>query len=119
MNLTQQLLQISAKLYQHLTNLPSEDEREDYIEKIDHLLEERGQCMEAIKNEGFQYDSSNKSHAMLAELDKGIRERLNKVFELIKSDLKELQNSKKNERQYINPYSNIEVMDGRYYDQKK
>jgi flagellar protein FliT len=119
MDLTQQLLQVSAKLYQHITNLPADNEREKYIEKINSLLDERGHFMEALKREGFQYDSSNKAHAMLSELDKGIRDRLNKVLDSIRLDLKDLQNSKKSERQYINPYANIEVMDGRYYDRKK
>ncbi|HEY4624082.1 MAG TPA: flagellar protein FliT, partial [Solibacillus sp.] len=32
--------------------------------------------------------------------------------------LKDLQNAKKNEKQYLNPYSSVQVMDGRYYDKK-
>ena len=114
----QHLLQVSAKLYQHLTHLPKEAEREEYIEKVNGLLGERGEVMEQIKSVGFIFDNENKSHVMLAELDKGIRERLDKVMKVIQLDLKDLQNAKKNEKQYMNPYSEIATMDGRYYDKK-
>ena len=114
----QKLLQVSAKLYQHLTHLPQENERDAYIEKVNGFLDERGQVMEQLKSGGFIFDSENKSHVMLAELDKGIRERLDKVMKVIQLDLKDLQNTKKNEKQYMNPYANIQVMDGRYYDKK-
>lgn len=113
------LLQISAKLYQHLINLPEEEKRDSYIEKIHSLLDERGILMEHINKDGFQFDAQNQSHVMLAELDKGIRERLSTVMKSIQKDLKDLQNSKKNEQQYINPYASVQVMDGRYYDRKK
>jgi len=118
MDNSQQLLQVSAKLYQHLTHLPQENERDAYIEKVNGFLDERGQVMEQLKSGGFIFDSENKSHVMLAELDKGIRERLNNVMDLIKSDLRELQVAKKNEKQYLDPYSSVAVMDGRYYDKK-
>ncbi|MBD8031479.1 MULTISPECIES: flagellar protein FliT [Solibacillus] len=114
----QQLLQVSAKLYQHLASLPEEEKRDEYIEKINSLLDERGLIMEHLLLNHFVLDINNKSHAMLAELDKGIRERLNKVMKVIQNDLKGLQNAKKHEQQYMNPYANVQVMDGRYYDKK-
>lgn len=114
-----QLLQVSAKLYQHLTNTPKAEKRDEYIEKINSLLDERGQLIERMENDGFEMDQTNQSHLMLLELDKGIQERLGKVMKTIQEDLKTLQITKKNEKQYTNPYSEIQVMDGRYYDKKK
>lgn len=115
----QQLLQISAKLYQHLAVLPEGEQRDAYIEKTNNLLDERGIIIGKMQHDGFQVDMRQKSHAMLVELDKGIRERLNSTMKVIKKDLKELQYSKKHEQQYMNPYANVQVMDGRYYDKKK
>ncbi|WP_042471143.1 flagellar protein FliT [Bacillus ndiopicus] len=119
MDKLQQLLQVSAKLYQHLTEISSGEERDEYIEQIDSLLEERGACMQGLLADGFKFDSANRAHQMLAELDKGIRERLNKVMEAVKEDMKDLNNAKKNEKQYINPYASVSTMDGRYYDNKQ
>ena len=118
MDYTQQLLQVSAKLNQHLTDIPSEESRDVYIEKINILLDERGVIIDTLQQNGFQIESGNKLHGMLVELDNGIRERLKKVMKVIQQDLKDLQNAKKNEKQYLNPYSEIAVMDGRYYDKK-
>lgn len=114
----QQLLQLSAKLYEHLNNVPNGEERESYIEKINVLLDERGVIIEALAEAGFKYDPSQKMHSTLAELDKGINARLNKVLVNVKNDLKNLQKSKKNESQYMNPYAQVRTMDGTYYDKK-
>lgn len=40
-------------------------------------------------------------------------------MEVIKMDMKNLQKTKKHEKQYVNPYANVQVMDGMYYDKKK
>ena len=119
MNNQQQLLQLSAKLYQLLEDVPKGEEREAFLEEIDRLLEERGQVLEALRDENYQFDQENKVHGMLVELDKGIRERLDLVMQAVKKDMKNLQVAKQKEKQYINPYSSVRVIDGKYYDKKK
>ncbi len=115
----QQLLQVSAKLFKHLTDIPKGEERSTYIDEINQMLDERGSLIEKLRQEGFVMASDNKLHETLAQLDKGIRERLDIVMLAVKQDMKDLQNSKKNEKQYMNPYSSVQVMDGMYYDKKK
>lgn len=119
-DMEQQLLQISAKLYQQLCITPSAtEERDDFFKEVDRLLEERGKLIESIRVQQIQLDFSSKNKAILIELDKGILERLQNVMGLVKNDLKTLQVSKKKKEQYINPYSSVHVMDGKYYDRKK
>lgn len=113
------LLKISAELYQYLAEIPKSEDRDKYIEEINRQLDERGLVVENLRHKGFTIDASNKTHIMLVELDKGIRERMNSILEEIKSDMKDIQNQKKNEKQYMNPYSDVRVMDGMYYDKKK
>lgn len=117
----QQLLQISAKLYKHLTvtDIPTGDERTVYIDEINHMLDARGNLIDKLRQDEFVIESDNKLHETLVQLDKGIRERLEIVMQAVKQDMKDLQNSKKNEKQYMNPYSSVQVMDGMYYDKKK
>lgn len=118
-NEIQQLLQISANLYAKLAENPAKELRDDYIEEVNDLLDTRSKVIEQLIEQGFEYNSTEKSHAMLFELDKGIRERLQNVMIDIKKNLKELQNAKKNEQQYTNPYGHVQTMDGMYYDRKK
>lgn len=115
----QEVLQVSAQLYELLGNIPKDEARDSFIEKVNELLDLRGVEVEALAELGFSMDPTNESHVLLAELDKGIKTRLNNVMNAIKQDMKNLQNSKKNEQQYMNPYSEVRVMDGMYYDKKK
>lgn len=119
MQSVKQLLQISERLYKLLGNIPSNEERNEYIEQIHQLLDQRKISIDMVVDEGFRFDEQNQMHCILKELDKGISDRLRKVMDLIKRDMANLQNAKKNEIQYYNPYADVRVMDGMYYDKKK
>ncbi|MER2105295.1 MAG: flagellar protein FliT [Solibacillus sp.] len=115
----QALLQISAKLYDKLTTVPEDDVRNGFIEEIEATLDERGILTQQLSDAGFAYDETNKLHRTLFELDKGIRERLERVLQSVKQDMKDLQATKKSEQPYMNPYGHVQTMDGMYYDKKK
>jgi flagellar protein FliT len=112
-------LQISAQLYKHLTTVPVGEERSEYIKKINDLLDQRGEAINALQQSDFKYDENNNIHQTLFELDKGIQLRLKLVMDEVKNDIKELNNTKKNERHYIDPYEDLRTIEGRYYDGKK
>lgn len=115
----QTVLQVSARLYELLGNAPKDEDREDFITKVNELLDQRGVEITKLQEMGFAMDTADETHILLVELDKGIINRLNAVMNEVKQDMKNLQNSKKNEQQYMNPYSDVRVMDGMYYDKKK
>lgn len=119
MDLIQQLLQVSAKLYKHLSAFPSGEERTEYIDEVNGLLDERGILVKQLREQNFQYDETDETHVTLYKLDKGIRERLDLLFNEVKADLKKFNDTKKYEKQYINPYASVQAMDGRYYDKRK
>lgn len=54
----------------------------------------------------------------LLELDKGIKERMAKVLHVIKEDLKDLQQKKKHQSSYSNPYAATQVIEGMFFDNK-
>lgn len=115
----QQVLQTSAQLFSLLGETAKIEERDAFIETIHQKLELRRQAINELVNVGFVFDPTNKLHVTLKELDKGIQERLQNILQLIKEDLRVVQNTKKSENQYSNPYSNVQTMDGMYYDKKK
>lgn len=88
MDLIQQLLQVSAKLYKHLSAFPSGEERTEYIDEVNGLLDERGTLVKQLREQNFQYDETDETHVTLYKLDKGIRERLDLLFNEVKADLK-------------------------------
>lgn len=119
MALEQQLLQVSAKLFQHLGNVVQSEERDAFLKTVDELMGERGQLISLLQEENIPLTDTNSQHALLKELDKGIQERLKSIMAELKKDMKTVQTAKKSEVQYNNPYASVRVMDGRYYDQKK
>ncbi|MFJ7889397.1 flagellar protein FliT [Lysinibacillus xylanilyticus] len=118
MQLIDQLLQVSANLFKLLGDSPNGEERDEYIDNINSMLDKRGTIIEALIQEGFHLDEQNRIHGTLLELDNGIKERLVAVMNAVKQDMANLQKTKKSEQQYFNPYSNVRVMDGMYYDKK-
>ncbi|MGE7752370.1 flagellar protein FliT [Lysinibacillus fusiformis] len=118
MQLINQLLQVSANLFKLLGEIPKGEERNEYIDNINNMLDKRGKILGYLVREGFQFDEQNRIHQTLLDLDKGIKERLAAVMDAVKQDMANLQKTKKSEQQYFNPYSNVRVMDGMYYDKK-
>ncbi|WP_016991531.1 hypothetical protein [Lysinibacillus boronitolerans] len=119
MQLIEQLLQVSANLYKLLGDIPKSEERDDFIDTINSMLDKRGSIIERLLQEEFTFESQNLMHRTLSELDNGINERLATVMNAVKQDIANLQKTKKSEEQYFNPYANVRVMDGMYYDKKK
>ena len=115
-----EFLQKSAQLYKFLVDYKDDPAtRSQSIEKINELLNERGKLVEELKKEQFRYDETNKMHTTLFELDKGIRVKLDEIMNNVKMDMKDLQNVKRNEIQYIDPYSEVRNLNSRYFDGKK
>ncbi|MBG9454834.1 flagellar assembly protein FliT [Lysinibacillus sphaericus] len=118
MQLIEQLLQVSANLFKLLGDIPKGEDRDEYIDNINSMLDKRGKIIENLVREGFQFDEQNRIHRTLLDLDNGIKERLAAVMNAVKQDMANLQKTKKSEEQYFNPYSDVRVMDGMYYDKK-
>jgi len=118
MQLINQLLQVSANLFKFLGDIPIGEYRDEYIDNINTMLDKRGTIIESLVQEGFHFDEQNRIHQTLLQLDNGIKERLTAVMNAIKQDMANLQKTKKSEQQYFNPYANVRVMDGMYYDKK-
>ncbi|RPJ96834.1 flagellar protein FliT [Rummeliibacillus sp. TYF005] len=119
MELVQEFLQVSAQLYKHLTKLPPDKERDEYIQKIDEYLDKRGSIIKQIQKLEVNPLPGHPFEKQLRELDKGIRERLKKAKAEIAQDMKNLQKTKKSEQRYVDPYSSVRVMDGTYFDGRK
>lgn len=95
MQQTNQLLQVSANLFKYLGDIPKGEERDEYIETINSLLDKRGTIIQDLIQEGFHFDEQNRVHRTLLELDNGIKERLAAVMDAVKQDMANLQKTKK------------------------
>jgi len=112
----EQFLQTSERLYSHLANIPLDEERTAFIDQINILLDEREESIQAL---GSTVLSDHPLYVNLLELDRGINERLSKVMYHVKADIKDLQQKKRHESSYTNPYAVTQTIDGMYFDNKK
>lgn len=119
MDLLQQLLQVSALLFKHLSELPPDKERDEYLQITDRLLDERGAIIEKLQQLEVNPLPGHPFEKQLRELDERIRKRLKAQKDEISTDIKNLHLSKKSERSYVDPYASVRVMDGSYFDGKK
>jgi flagellar protein FliT len=49
-------LQKSAQLFKHLTIIPEGENRTEYVEKINQLLDERGELVKNLQKTGFKFN---------------------------------------------------------------
>ncbi len=116
MSKVEQFLAASENLFSHLATIPSDEERTEFIEQINVLLDAREEAIQRLDKTTI---STHSSYNHLLELDKSINERLVKVMNAVKGDLKDLQQKKRHETSYTNPYAATQTLDGMYFDNKK
>lgn len=119
MGQVEDFLTASQNLYNHLLNTPTEENRDEHIEQINMLLDVREQSIEGISSKSTLDIKSHELYETLLKLDKGIVTELEKVMTSIKTDIKSLQQKKRHESSYTNPYAATQTMDGMYFDNKK
>lgn len=112
-------LTASVNLYKHLTHRPTDEDRDEFIEQINMLLEDREQSIKEISSRTSLDIKNHELYETLLKLDQGIIKELEKVMALIKTDIKSLQQKKRHEGSYTNPYAATQTMDGMYFDNKK
>ncbi len=112
----EEFLEASEDLFSHLATIPSDDERTEFIDQINVLLDAREEAIQQLDKTTI---STHALYNHLLELDKSINERLEKVMNVVKGDIKDLQQKKRHETSYTNPYAATQTLDGMYFDNKK
>ena len=119
MDVIAKLLLSSEKLLTHLSSLPEDNTRDAYIQEIEALLALRDLDIYRLQSITAQDLKNHKDARTLLELDQAINRRLETIMNIIKKDLRDFQQKRKNEANYSNPYGATKTVDGMYYDKKK
>jgi flagellar protein FliT len=106
---------ITKQLKEAIENLAA-DNRDDVIETIDKLLEQRQSLLEGIKPP-FSADEQLLGKEMI-EWNQEIDRELILLRSEIKRDLNGLSKKKSSAQRYTNPYQSLQY-DGMFYDKKK
>lgn len=113
----QQVYSITEQLFHLLTKPVDKDQREDHINKITELLDEREQHILQVKAP-FSADEKKLFNQVVA-WNETIEKKFVVLKQQIQQDMVQLKKSKSSNQQYTNPYQHVSTSDGMFYDKRK
>ena len=91
--------------------------REQVIEQVNQLVEARRKHMEKL---AAPYSEAEKVLGKkIILLNDQIEQTMEKIFNVLKSEMKQVKKQKQSNRNYTNPYEHVQTMDGMFLDSKK
>lgn len=117
MNRLQPLYDVTVQLKNVLDQDITAKNRGSVIEKVNELVEKRGQFMNDL-TEPYT-EEEKRLGQQLVPLNEDIQVSMNQLFHQLKAEMKQVKKQKKSNRTYTNPYENVQAMDGMFMDSKK
>ena len=112
------LFLITKQLFDHLEKPLPKEEREEYLQHLEQLLNGREQLIENFDARQPQTDEEQKMATLIVQWNKQMNERLTAYLALIKKDINSLKKQKDTGKKYENPYQHAPI-DGAFFDKKK
>ncbi|WP_078431742.1 hypothetical protein [Metabacillus halosaccharovorans] len=108
---------ITEKLLNLVEKPVDPDHREDVIKQITSLLEERQQFID--RSEKPKNEKEKQLGEQISKWNKTIIEKLIELKSQVQQDMVNLKKTKVSTKQYSNPYQDVSVSDGMFYDKRK
>lgn len=93
------------------------EKREEIIEEINRLVEQRSTEMSEIVPPYTKHEKQLGQEIVF--LSMAIEKEMNQLFDDLKQEMKKVKKQKDTNRSYINPYGKITSTDGMYVDSKQ
>lgn len=106
-------LQLKKRLDQEITS----QNREEIIEQVNQLIEQRGKHMQELLPP-YSQDEKELGKRLIT-LNEEIGNKMHVLFNELKKEMKQVKKQKKSNRSYTNPYKNVQTIDGMFMDSKK
>lgn len=116
MNTVQTLFSITTQLADLTSNVPSQENRDDVIEQIFSLLDERDALIPTVQSE--LSNEEKEIMKQIVDLNEQINQSMNSILSDIKKDIIGLKGQKKAHTQYINPYKSLNNVSA-FFDKKE
>lgn len=114
-DLIESLYQLTDELLNHLRIKPNKDDREESIDRIHDILDERQKILDELK----KYNKNEiKLTQEFKEKDKEIGQLMNSILKEIQEDIKQIKNLKVINNQYGMNNKRINA-DGMFFDKRK
>ncbi|MDY0393230.1 flagellar protein FliT [Virgibacillus halophilus] len=117
MNRLQALYQQTENIEKLLTSRISSANRQEIIDQLNVLIEKRSELTFSMKPP-YTEEEMNIGKQVLS-MNEAIEKKMEQLFADLKMEMKQIQQQKKSNQSYINPYKHVQTMDGMYMDKKK
>lgn len=117
MNRLEKLYQITCQLKELLDQDVTAKNREEIIQQMTELIDQRGELMKSI-SPPYTKEESEMGRKVL-ELNGFIQEKMNALFNELKLEMKQVKQQRQSKQRYVNPYQDVQVMDGMFLDSKQ
>jgi flagellar protein FliT len=117
MNRVQPIFELTVQMQILLEDDIATQERKDVIDQLNMLLLERETFMEQA-TEPFTKEEIELGKK-LVPMNREIEAKMEVIFSEIKDEMKQVKKQKQSNRKYVNPYENIQTIDGMFMDKKK
>src|SRR5699024_3778677 len=116
MNRLEKLYKITKQLKIVVSQQITAENREQVIQTINQLVEQRGMYMKEIVPPYTEAEKAMGEELII--INKQIQDQLDKLFEGLKKEMRQIKKQKKSNQSYINPYKKVQTMDGMFLDRK-
>ncbi|MFD1849016.1 flagellar protein FliT [Oceanobacillus bengalensis] len=117
MNRVRPIYELTLEMQELLDQRTPMKEREKIITKLNELVLQRGTCMDSVRS---PYTEEEKQlGAQLIPLNEYVQNKMQLLFGELKVEMKQVKKQKSSNKKYVNPYQNVQIMDGMYMDKKK
>lgn len=117
MNRVQEVYDVTLKMNEILSETVSTHNRDTVIEQIQKLLQQRETLLLELKKPFTKEETL--LGQKLVDINKEVQEKMDQHFTALKLEMKQIKKQKHSNKNYVNPYRNVAVMDGMYLDKKK
>lgn len=112
----EKVYELTIQLQELLADSVSPKDRDNTIDKLNQLIDERGQWMEKLSPP--YTDEEKKLGEKIYELNLGVQEKMQLLFQEIKQEMAQVKRQKKTQQSYANPYKDLSTSDGTFLDRK-
>lgn len=117
MNRVQALYDTTAQLDTLVSQPVTAENREEVIQSLTALLEVRSGQLEELKPP-FSTEENLLGKELLP-MNERISKQVQNIFDQLKTDIRTIKKQKQSGKKYINPYSSMHTLDGRFLDKRK
>lgn len=116
MNRLDALYKVTLELKNVLDQDITSKNREEVINEINVIVEQRGVLMKEITPP--YTEKEKKIGQKVVHINEQIEKKMNTLFDTLKHDMRQVKKQKESNRSYINPYGKMKSTDGMFLDSK-